>query len=99
MAQAVDFFVDCRIFLDIGITRRDVSFWLVIIKIANKVMNFVIRKELLKFAEKLRRQRFVMRQNQCRHICLSNNIRHSERLAAASYTKQCLIALASLQAV
>ena len=87
MTQAIDFFVDRRIFLDIGIARRDVSFWLVIIKIADEIMNFVVREKLFEFAEQLGSESFVVRQNQCRHVPLSNNIRHRKSFTAARYTE------------
>ena len=87
MAQAVDFFVNRRIFLDIGIARRDVSFWLVIIKIADEIMNFVVGEKLFEFAEQLGSESFVVRQNQCRHIPLSDNIRHRKSFTATCYTK------------
>ena len=87
MAQAVDFFVDCRIFLDIGIARRDVSFWLVIIKITDEVMNFVVGEKLFEFTEQLGSESFVVRQNQRRHIPLGDNVRHCKSFTAARYTE------------
>ena len=87
MAQAVDFFVDCRIFLDIGIARRDVSFWLVIIKIADEIMNFVVGEKLFEFAEQLGSESFVVRQNQRRHVPLSDNVRHCKSFTTTCYTE------------
>ena len=87
MAQAIDFFVDRRIFLDIRIARRDVSFWLVIIKVADEVMNFVVGEKLFEFTEQLGSESFVVRQNQRRHIPLSDNIRHRKSFTATCYTE------------
>ena len=87
VAQAVDFFVDCRIFLNIGIARRDVSFWLVIIKITDEIMNFVVREKLFEFTKQLSSESFVVRQNQRRHIPLGDNVRHCKSFTAARYTE------------
>ena len=62
-------------------------------------MNFVVGEKLFEFTEQLGSESFVVRQNQRRHIPLSNNIRHRKSFTAASYTKQYLLALDSLQTI
>ena len=99
MAQAINLFVDSRILFDVGIARSDVSFWLVIIKIADEIMNFVVGEKLFEFAEQLGSESFVVRQNQRRHVPLSDNIRHCKSFTATRHAEQHLLALAVVQTI
>ena len=63
MSQPVNFFVDRRIFFDVGVARRDVCLRLIIIKIAYEIMNFIVREKTFELAEKLCGKRFVV----CEH--------------------------------
>ena len=63
MAETVDFFVDGAIFFDVSIGAGDVCFWLVVIEIRDKIVDFVFRKELAKFGIKLSSESLVMRQD------------------------------------
>ena len=87
MAEAVDFLIDGRILLDVCITAGNICFWLIIIKITDKVVYFVVWKELLEFTKELRRECLVMSQNKRRHATLSNNICHRKGLTATRCTK------------
>ena len=54
MAHAVDLFVDHRLLFDVGIRPRDIGFRLVIIVIADEVLDCVFGKKSFEFPEKLR---------------------------------------------
>ena len=57
-----------RILLDIGVGARDIGFRLVVIVIADEILDRVLREELLELAVELRRQRLVGRQDQGRAL-------------------------------
>ena len=62
-------------------------------------MNFVVGEKLFEFAEQLGSESFVVRQNQCRHIPLSDNVRHCKSFTAARHAEQHLLALAVVQTI
>ena len=74
-------FVDGRILLDVGVGARDVSFWLVIIEVADEIFDRVTREELLELRVKLRGQCFVVRDDKGRPIQLLDDIGDGECLA------------------
>ena len=61
VAQAVNFVVNCGIFFDISISTGDIGLRLVIIEVANEIMDFVIREKLAKFRVKLCGKSLIMR--------------------------------------
>jgi len=61
-------------------------------------MDGVIREELLELAVELGRQRFVVRNDQCRLVELRDDVRHREGLARPRYTQQALGSLIGLDA-
>ncbi len=60
MAQSIYFFVNFGIFFDKGVGGSDVGFWLVIIKVANKIVNGVFWKVRSEFGVKLGGEGFVV---------------------------------------
>ena len=62
-------------------------------------MNFVVGKKLFEFAEQLGSESFVVRQNQRRHVLLSDNIRHCKSFTATRHAEQHLLALAVVQTI
>src|SRR4029079_15047930 len=70
----------------------------IIIVVADKVLDGVVGEELFILGVKLRRQRLVGRQHECWLLDTGNDLRDSERLAAAGHAKQCLVLLAALDA-
>jgi hypothetical protein len=47
VTQPVDLFVDLAVFFDIGITAGNVGFRLVVVEVAYKVMDSVVREKVL----------------------------------------------------
>ena len=86
--ELFDLLVDGGIFLDERVRLWDVGFRLVVIVIADEILDGIAWEELLKLGEKLRRERFVVRDHQRRPVKLLNDIRHRKRLPAAGYSEQ-----------
>ena len=78
MAQPVDFFVDLAVFFDKRVGAGNVGFRLVIIKVTDEIMDGVVRKEILELAVQLRRQRFVVAEDERRFLHFFDDIRHRE---------------------
>ena len=62
--QLLDLLVDAGVLLDVDVGLRNVRFGLVVIVIADKILDCVAREELLELAEQLGGQRLVMRDDQ-----------------------------------
>ncbi len=88
VAHAVDLLVDRGILLDIGVGARDIGFRLVVIVIADEILDRVVGKETPELAVELRRQRLVRRQDQSRALRLLDHLGHGEGLARAGDAEQ-----------
>ena len=66
VAQFVDFFIDCGIFLNIGIGAGHIGFRLIVIIVANKVFHCIFWEYLFKLAVKLCSKGFIVCNDQCR---------------------------------
>ena len=66
--------------------------------IGYKVLNRVLREELLKLGVQLPRQGLIVCDHQGRNVQLGDDIRHGEGLAGARNTKQSLALVAFLEA-
>ena len=64
MPHLVDLIVDRRIFFNEGIGRRDIRLRLVVVVVADEVLDGVVRKEAFEFAVQLGGQDLVRRQHQ-----------------------------------
>jgi hypothetical protein len=64
VAQAVDLLVDERVLLDVGVARRDVRLRLIVVVVADEVLDGVVGEQLLELAVQLGRERLVGRQDQ-----------------------------------
>jgi hypothetical protein len=64
--QHVDFFVNGSGFGDVGIGHRNVGFRLVVVVIADEVLDGVVGEKLPQLVTELRRQGFVVGQHQGR---------------------------------
>ena len=62
--QLVDLLVDVRVLRDVGVGPRDVRLGLVVVVVADEVLDRVLREELLELGTELRRERLVVRQDQ-----------------------------------
>ena len=65
-AQAVDVLVDRGVFLDVDVALRDVRFGLVVVVIADEVVDGVVREEALELLVELGREGLVVGEHQRR---------------------------------
>ena len=98
VAHAVDLVVDDRVLLDVRVGRRDVRLGLVVVVVADEVLDGVVGEELLELAVELRRERLVVRDDQRRPLHLRDHVRDREGLARAGDAEQHLVAVAAAQA-
>ena len=73
-AQAVDVLVDERVLLDVDVALRDVGFGLVVVVIADEVVDGVAREEAAELLVELGRQRLVVGQDQRRLADLRDDV-------------------------
>jgi hypothetical protein len=81
MTHAVDLFIYRAVFLDISVGARDIGFRLVIVVIADEILDRVLREESLEFAIELCRQGLVGGQDQGRALGCLDHLGHGEGLA------------------
>ena len=99
MAHAVDLFVDVGFFFDVGVGARDVRFRLVIVVVADEILDRVVREEGLELAIELSGERLVGREDEGRALHLLDDLRHREGFARAGDAEQDLVLLVLLQTV
>ena len=95
--QPFDVVIDGRIFGDVGIRGGDIRFGLVVVVIGDEEFHGALRKERLQLTVELRRERFVVRQHECRPSQIGDDVRHRHRLARAGDAEQGLILVAPAQ--
>ena len=95
MAQTVDLLVDGAVLLDIGVRRRQIGFRLIIIVIADKVLDGVVGQEFLELVAELGGQGLVVGHDQRRLFGAGDDLGHGEGLAGTGDAEQRLIAVAA----
>ena len=85
--------------LDVGVGARHVGFGLVVVVVADEVLDRVVGEEALELAVELGGQRLVGGEDQRRALGLLDDLRHGEGLARAGDAEQHLVALAVRDAV
>jgi hypothetical protein len=98
-AHAVDLVVDGRLFLDVGVGRRHVGFRLVVVVIADEVLDGVVREESAEFLVQLRGERLVVDHHQGGAVHARDGLRHREGLARSGHTEQHLVRIAACQSI
>ena len=99
VAQAVDLVIDGAVLLYIGVGGRDISLWLVVVIVGDKILHRIIREKAAHLGTDLACQRFIRLQNQRGAVAPCNDVRHCEGLARACDTQQCLGAVALLDSL
>ena len=99
MTQLVDLIVDRRIFLYVGIGRRQIRFRLVVIVVTDEVADGILGEQFAKLVIKLRRQRFVRRHDKRRLVDPSNHIGHRKRLTGTGDAEQHLVPPIGIQSL
>ena len=97
-AQLVELIVDGGFFFDVSVARRNVSFGLVVIVIADEIFHGVVGEKRAKFVIKLRGQSFVVRQDDSGAIDLLDHLGHGERFARTSDAEEDLVAVSVINA-
>ena len=92
--HAVDLIVDRRFLLDVGVGRGDVGLGLVVVVVADEILDGVLRKETSELLIELRRKRLVVGQNERRTVQPLDDLRHREGLAGTRDAEQHLMLLA-----
>ncbi len=93
VAQPVDLVVDRGVLLDVGVARRDVRLGLVVVVVADEVLDPVVGEELAHLLCELRGERLVRREDQRRPLCLLDGPGDRCRLARTGDAEQGLEAL------
>jgi len=94
--EPLDLLVNRRILLDVGIGTGDVGFRLVVIEVADEILDRIAREELFELRVKLRREGLVMRNDERRPIELADDIRHREGLPRPGHAEERLMAIPRL---
>jgi hypothetical protein len=87
-AHLLDVLVDRAVLLDVEVARGDVGLGLVVVVVADEVLDRVVREELAEFRVELRGERLVGRQHERRPAGLRDDVRHREGLARAGHAEQ-----------
>ena len=96
-AQLLDLLVDGEVLLDVGAARWDVRLGLVIVVVADEVLDEVVRKELLELAVQLGGEGLVVAQDQRGPLTPLDDIGDGERLAGPRHPEQGLVRKARIQ--
>ena len=81
-SQAVDLLVELNFLLNIGVGARLVGLGLVIVVVADEILDRIVGKKALEFAVELGGEGLVVRDDQRRHLQLLDDIGHGKGLAA-----------------
>ena len=94
VAHTVNLLVNLALFFDVSIRARYIGFRLIVVIIADEILDGVIGKKALELPIKLGGQRFVRRKDDRGASRLLNHFCHGECFAGACCAKQHLIAVA-----
>jgi hypothetical protein len=98
-SHAIDLVVDRRFLLDVGVARRHVGFGLVIVVIADEVLDGVSREEAPELLKELRRKRLVVRHHERWPVHAGDGLGHRVGLARPGDAEQHLVLVAAVQSV
>ena len=93
-AQLVQLIVDRGLLFDVNVARWNVRFRLVVVVVADEVLDGVLGKERLELVVELRRQRLIVRHHQRRPPHRLDHLGHREGLARPGHAQQHLVLFA-----
>ena len=99
VTHAVDLLVARGVLLDVGIRARDVGLGLVVVVVADEILDSVAGEEPLELGAQLRRQRFVGAHHQRRPAQLLDHPAHDVGLAGPGDAHQHLLAEALVESL
>ena len=97
--EALDLVVHRRVLLDVRVGLRDVGLGLVVVVVADEVLDRVVGEDLAELVGQLGAQRLVGRDHQGRALDRLDHVRDRERLAGAGGTQQREVRLPGLDAL
>ena len=97
-AQLVQLVVDRGFLFDVSVRSRYVCLRLIVVVVADEILDRIFGKEVAKFVEELRSQGLVVRQDQRRAAHLLDDFGHREGFAGTGHAQQHLMLLAALHA-
>ena len=97
-AELVQLFVDGGFLLDVKVAGGDVGFGLVVVVVADEILDGVAGEELLELVIELGGEGFVMGQDEGGAVGLFDDLGHGEGLAGAGDAEQDLVLLAGGEA-
>ena len=89
--QALDFLVDAGILFDEGVGARDVGLRLVVIEVADEILDGVVREKALELGVELGGEGFVVGDDQRRLVDVPDDVGDGEGLARAGDAQQRLV--------
>ena len=99
VAELVDLLVPARVLLDVRVGPGQVGLGLVVVEVADEVLDGVVREELAELGVQLGRQGLVVGQDQGRLLVLGDRVGDRPGLARAGHAEQGLVAHPRLEAV
>ena len=99
VAQPVDLVVAAGVLLDVRVGPGEVRLGLVVVEVADEVLDGVVREELAELGVQLGGQRLVVRQDQRRLAVTCRSLSQSEGLSGAGRAKQRLVTQAPAEAI
>ena len=99
VAQPVDLVVDRAVLLDVRVGGREVRLGLVVVVVADEVLDPVLREHLPELGRELRGQRLVRREHERGPLRVRDHVRDREALARAGDAEERLETVAVLEPV
>src|SRR5208282_6267156 len=90
----IELVVNCGFLFDEGVARWDVGFGLVIIVVADEILDGVLWEERSEFVEELRGKRLIVSENDGRAVRVLDHFRHRESFARTGDAEKDLMAVA-----
>ena len=95
MAQAVNFFVNLGVLFNVSIGVGDIGLGLVVVVVADEIVNGIVREKFAELLVKLGGEGFVVRNDERRFADIGDDVGDSEGLARTGYAQKRLVFFAA----